>query len=804
MFNTTMFDIQPVAAPEAIVEGKQYRFTVLTDRMLRMEWDENGVFEDRPTKTVFRRNFPVPNFQVKETECSLEIITSELHLYYNKQRFSQGGLSVAIRGMIKHKCAKWHYNMPDIIIHNSRINLHGTVSTLDSIDGACELDDGLLDRHGFSTIDDTDTMVLDESGWFVPSERSPGSVDIYFLGYLEAHKDCIRDFYRLSGATPMLPRFALGNWWSRYYKYTEETYMELMEQFAQRQIPLSVSVLDMDWHITKPEQKYGNGWTGYTWNKDFFPDPKRFLTWLHDHGLKVTMNLHPCDGVRAFEDCYEDAAKAMGLDPETEEPVQFDASDPHFMEVYLKKVLNPLEEDGVDFWWIDWQQRGGFSRDGYDPLWILNHYLYADNARKGAYPMILSRYAGLGSQRYPVGFSGDTVMSWDSLDFQPFFTNCASNVGYGWWSHDIGGHTRGIWDDELQVRWTQYGVFSPIFRLHSASSTFMLKEPWNFPIHIEQILSEFMRLRHQLIPYLYTMNDRCHSEGIPLICPLYYEYPAEMTNDKDFLNEYMFGSSLLVCPITTQINARAQTARVHAWIPPGIWYDIFKGRRYTGAKRMNLYRTLDQYPVLAKAGSILPLADDGAVNGTPLPVKLHLKVFCGADGAFDLYEDDEQISSTRKAWTPFVFQWGENAELQLCPVKGDRTLVPEKRDYSVSFVGIKKPEQMTVLRNGQELQIDGQWSKDTNSVCVSVLNVTPNEKVSIWVKTDGELAENDFRDEIERCLPRYQIENVTKQKLLDATKTAGSRLSLAGSVAAISEDPYIVGELMEILTSSKP
>ena len=333
MFATDMLNLHPKANPKAVVQGKHYRFTVLTDRLIRMEWSADGVFEDRATKMVLCREFPVPAFTVKETEDSLELITDCLHLYYDKQRFSQGGLSVGIHGMIKHKCAKWHFHMPDIIIHNARINLHGTCSTLDSIDGAIELPDGLLDRHGFTAVEDQNTSVLTEDGWYAPTEERD-YIDLYFFGYLEEHKDCIRDFYKLSGATPMLPRYALGNWWSRYYKYTEESYKELMEEFAKRKIPLAVSVVDMDWHWVNIDSKYGNGWTGHSWNTDFFPDPARFMTWLHDHGLKVTLNLHPCDGIRAFEDCYEDAATAMGIDPKTEEPVQFDVADPKFVRTY--------------------------------------------------------------------------------------------------------------------------------------------------------------------------------------------------------------------------------------------------------------------------------------------------------------------------------------------------------------------------------------------------------------------------------------------------------------------------------------
>lgn len=802
MFSTSMFDIRPLANPKSVVQGGQYRFTVLTGRMIRMEWDASGVFEDHATKMVLCRDFPVPEYEVRETEHSLEIITDFLHLYYDKQRFSKMGLSIRVKGMQKHRCAKWYYQMPMVRMFNESSNLKGTTRTLDYANGTCELSDGVLDRHGFTTLDDTDTMILNEDGWYEPAQRDQEHVDIYFLGYLTDHKACLRDFYHLSGETPMIPRYALGNWWSRFYKYTEESYRELMEQFEQRRIPLSVSVLDMDWHIREPDAKYGNGWTGHTWNRDFFPNPQRILTWLHDHGLKVTLNLHPHDGIRAFEDCYPETAAAMGIDPDTQEPVQFDAADPKFMRVYLDKVLHPLEDDGVDFWWIDWQQLGGFGREGYDPLWMLNHYLYTDNARHGKYPLTLSRYAGLGSHRYPLGFSGDTAMTWESLDFQPYFTSRASNAGYGWWSHDIGGHWEGVWSDELQVRWLQYGVFSPILRLHSARNTFLLKEPWGFPAHIENVMVNFLRLRHRMIPYLYTMNYRNHTEGIPLCCPLYYDYPEQMTCERSFTNEYTFGSELLVCPITEPMNQGSQTGRVRAWIPQGIWYDIFNGRRYSGEKVLSLYRSLEQYPVLAKAGAILPLSDDDVCNGAPLPEKLELQVYCGADGAFVLYEDDEHLRDTRSARTSFRFAWGKTARFNVDAVDGDAALLPQKRDYRIRFIGLNRPDSVAVSRNGQPASADTVYDAKLDCLQVSLDAVCPEDTIEIVLETDGALAENDFRTEIEGRLSRYQIENETKQRILDAVQSSENRIALAGSVASVCANDYVVGEMLEIITSA--
>ncbi len=283
----------------------------------------------------------------------------------------------------------------------------------------------------------------------------------------------------------MLPRFALGNWWSRYHPYSAAEYLELMDRFAADNVPLSVAVLDMDWHLVDIDPKYGTGWTGYTWNRDLFPDPPAFLEELHDRGLATSLNVHPAEGVHAHEERYAEVARRMHVDPESQQPVAFDPTDRTFLQTYFEALHHPLEDEGVDFWWLDWQQGGVTRIAGLDPLWLLNHFHYLDSGRDGRRPLTFSRYAGVGSHRYPVGFSGDTVISWASLDFQPYFTATASNVGYGWWSHDIGGHFFGVKDDELATRWVQLGVYSPILRLHSSLSPFNTKEPWRFGVEAE-------------------------------------------------------------------------------------------------------------------------------------------------------------------------------------------------------------------------------------------------------------------------------------------------------------------------------
>ena len=340
----------------------------------------------------------------------------------------------------------------------------------------------------------------------------------------------------------------------------------MMNRFDEEGIPFTVAVIDMDWHLVNIDPKYGTGWTGYTWNREFFPDPKRFMDSLHERGMRITLNVHPADGIRPHEEMYEAMAKELGKDISREEPVAFEITDPAFLSAYFKYAHHPNEEKGVDFWWLDWQQGGITKMEGLDPLWMLNHFHFLDSARNGKRPMTFSRYAGPGSHRYPVGFSGDTVVTWESLKFQPYFTSTASNIGYGWWSHDIGGHMNGYKDDELEGRWYQLGVFSPVNRLHSTKNEFNGKEPWRFNPEIHSMMNEFLQLRHKMVPYLYTMNYRAYAQDTPLVLPMYYYNPRCLESYR-VPNEYYFGTGLIVAPITSPRLSGLNRAKERVWLP---------------------------------------------------------------------------------------------------------------------------------------------------------------------------------------------------------------------------------------------
>ena len=790
----------PLAKKKNIVAGKNYRITMLTEGLVRLEYSEDGAFEDRATQMVFFRDFPETEYRAVRTKDGIEIHTSRLHLIYNEKPFAPNGLSIQVLGNLTAYHSIWRYG-------DTPTDLLGTARTLDEADGAIPLEHGVVSANGFSVLDDSGSQVLREDGWVEP--RRKGTRDLYFWGYGHDYRQAVADLCRLCGGTPMLPRFALGNWWSRFYRYSEKSYLELMDRFEKENLPFTVAVIDMDWHVTDIDPKYGSGWTGYTWNRELFPDPKRFLGRLHERGMKATLNVHPADGVRGCEEMYEDMAKAMGVDCENEDPVVCDLADPEYVENYFRYLHHPREEEGVDFWWIDWQQGGVTKVDGLDPLWILNHFHFLDNGREGKRPMTFSRYAGPGSQRYPVGFSGDTLITWESLDFQPYFTVNASNIGYGWWSHDIGGHMLGYKDDELTARWVQFGTFSPILRLHSSSSEFNSKEPWNYKKETEEVMGNMLRERHRMIPYLYTMNYRNYRDGRPLMSPMYYEWP-ERREAYGVKNEYYFGTSLIAAPVTAPRIPKLNAAKVKVWLPEGRWYDIYTGMMYDGDRIIDLYRGIESIPVLAPAGGILPFTDEiSAVQAGKNPDSLHIMVYAGKNGSFTLYEDDNETCGYEEGiccTTPMLYEEdkdGGKAVFTILPAEGERSLIPEERGYIIEMTGFTEApaDCVSVTSDGNAADADLSYDRGKKAVILTIPPVRTSGKLEVTVDLSLRTGRNDVEERCFRFLNQAEIGYVRKEQLYGLIRSGKPTAVILAEIAAVENDRELYGALTELLTA---
>ena len=367
---------RPKMRESSVLQGDHWRIGILTESLIRFEWSDSGEFEDNLTQMVVNRDFGADTqFTVSHRDGLLIVDTPALYVTYDGKPFSKEGLSVVVKGVADTQFNTWHYG------DEPKHNLKGTARTLDEANGEIPLDDGVISRDGWAVLDDSAANVIVEAyevngkpnplgAWVMP--RDHAETDFYFFGYGRRYTEAVQDFYKLAGPTPLLPRFALGNWWSRYYRYTQDEYLQLMDRFKREGIPFTTSVIDMDWHrVDDVDPKYGSGWTGYSWDKQLFPDHEAFLRDLHERGLKATLNVHPRDGVRAFEDDYEAVAKRVGIDPATEEAVEFDLTNPDFVSAYFD-MHHRMEAEGVDFWWLDWQQGGVTRQPGLDPLWVLN------------------------------------------------------------------------------------------------------------------------------------------------------------------------------------------------------------------------------------------------------------------------------------------------------------------------------------------------------------------------------------------------------------------------------------------------
>ena len=721
----------PKADPRAVVEAGNARFTVLTPQLIRMEWSEDGRFEDRATLTFVNRETPVPDFKVRDTKSRLTITTPALTLTYTKGgKFSDKNLKAVFR--LNGREVVWTPGTED------RQNLMGTTRTLDGADGSKlkePMEQGILSRAGWSLIDDSQRHVLtpDGSEWeeWVEARPEGDRQDLYLFAYGHDYKQALADYALVAGRAPMPPKYTLGYWWSRYWQYSDNEFVDLVNKLKSMDVPIDVLIVDMDWHETwglrksnSPKDEYGQriGWTGYTWQKELFPSPANFLKWTENEELKVALNLHPASGIQPYEAVYDDFTKEYGWS-EKGKSVPFKIDERKWADAYFKTVLEPMERDGVDFWWLDWQQwKESKYTPGLSNTFWLNHtfFNHAERQNPGLRPFIYHRWGGLGSHRYPLAFSGDTYATWPMLAYLPFFTATASNVNYGWWGHDIGGHmfhkTQKATDPELYTRWLQYGVFTPIFKTHSTKDPRIERCIWCFPDHMF-LMRDAIRLRYTLAPYIYNAARENYDTGVGMCRPMYYDYP-ESDKAYETPEQFMFGNDILATTITQPVDSITGLAPRTIWFPEGAWFDCATGSMYEGGRTEELHYTLAENPHYAKAGSIIPM-NPATVKNLQQPCDTLVLTFIpGGDGQLRHYEDDgmsQQYKTNYAVTTVSKKQEGNTVRVRISPREGSFAGASDNRSYELRFPAVFPPKSVKV--NGKELAYSrfpkaGEWTYD--------------------------------------------------------------------------------------------
>ncbi len=687
-----------LADPSAIVQTGQARFTVLTPTLLRLEFAEDETFEDRPSLWAVQRRQAVPTFEQQIVGGWQVIETQRLKLRYRlgSGRFGPDNLSIELIDL--DQPIHWRPGLPN------KGNLGGTVRTLDSCVGPLDLGEGVLSRDGWYLLDDSGTVVFSDGAEPWPTLRRQGDqLDWYFFGYGLDYARALGDLVAAGGPIPLPPRYVFGSWYSRYWPYSAEQFLEIADGYKQHGYPLDVMVIDMDWHR--------EGWTGYSWNHELIPDPPGLLNALHERHLKTTLNLHPHDGVGSHENAYAAFAQAMGVDAASQEPIPFDITDPQYAQNYFKLLHHPLEAQGVDFWWIDWQQQKTSNIEGLDPLFLLNHLHFQDKGRPGSGTrgLTFSRWGGWGNHRYPIQFSGDTEASWRVLEFLVPFTSTAGNVGAAYWSHDIGGHfsSSGRVDPELYARWLWFGAFSATMRVHSTRDSQNDRRPWLYGQEFEQAAHAAYDLRYRLLPYIYSMARVTHDTGMPLNRPMYLHH-ADQPFAYRTPNQFYFGDDMIVAPAIEAGKGPAKIVEVPIELPAGTWFDLLTNRAYEGPAKLIIATPLDRTPLLVRGGTPIPMQPTGLLSAQSPIDELVVRVYPGPDDQFVLYQDDglspDYLSADGFARTMISqasSRGGLSLDLTVQASLGEFEGMLSKRTLMIEACSVPPPSQ--VLLDGEPL-----------------------------------------------------------------------------------------------------
>ena len=746
--------------PESILKGGKYRITILTDSLIRFEYNESGVFNDMPTEKVLYRNFSKPEFTFREDDKYLEISTKYVKILYNKEKnFDAGKVNPAKNLSVKFIDSDkfWYYNHPEarnvgVMPYDAKVGKVKRISDL-------KLEKGLFSFDGFVTLDDSDSMIIGPTGVLMENEHK--GIDIYLFTYNEDYDKCLKDYFSITGYPTMIPRYALGNWWYKNESYTEESLQELVNDFRNNRVPLSVIMLNHSWHLM-PLHKDTYLETGFTFNSERYKDPANFIKELHKQGVRLGLSINPFAGFFDTDAYYTKALEYLEADENGVIP--FNVLDPKCVDVYFKLFTHPLDNLDVDFYFLDF-----YDKKRLNDLGHLKHYQMCDMDRNYKLrPMMLGYESGFLSHKDSILKSKPTEVGWDGLKKLALYNVLSSNNGTSWWSHDIGGYNLGVEDNELFTRYVELGVFSPILRLSSEKGKYYKREPWKWSIKTNTIVKEFLTLRHKLIPYLYSEAYKYSLKGLPLIRPLYYK-DENMIDDELYHNEYYFGSELFIAPIINKKDYVMNRTIQKLYMPEGIWYDFFSGKKFPGGKEyVSFYREQD-YPVFAHAGSIIPMGLNQNLNDTNPPTDMEIHIFPGKSNTYHMYEDDGISSLYKKDFyllTDIDYTYmPSNYTVIIRAVDGKSGIVPERRNYKIIFRNTKMADDVKVYQN--DTLIEHTSYLNGPDFIVEIKDAKTIGQLTIHCKgKDIEIdAVRIINNDIETILSDIEIPTVLKEKI---------------------------------------
>jgi alpha-glucosidase (family GH31 glycosyl hydrolase) len=699
------------------------RFTLITPNCVRIEQSPGAKFVDDRSLLAVNREARTADYEVSQDGQTTVVRTEAMRLRYTPdgKPLSADNLSVEITAA-GARSTRWTPG------DKNSANLGGTVRTLDMWDGGGDLGEGLLSRDGWYLLDDSSSPLFTDD--WVRARPSGFGTDWYLFGYGNDYKSALQSFTAFAGKVPLPRRYTLGSWYSRYWPYSSDDYRAIVKEYADHDFPLDVLVLDMDWHK--------DGWTGYSWNKKLLPDAPALLKWVHEQGLHVTLNDHPADGVKPHEDRYPDFMRALGKDPASNETVPYDAGSKQYLTAHYDNMMAPLVKDGVDFWWLDWQQyRETRSIPELTNLFWLNDFYYKQTSGDDRRGQIFSRWGGWGSHRYPIQFSGDSSTNWKMLAFEVPFTATAGNVGCFFWSHDIGGH-QGARNDESYARWVQFGATTAALRSHSTRSRELDRRPWTYEKWAEDSMRESFHLRSRLMPYIYSSVQEASAQSIPFNRPMYLEYPNEERAYRS-PQQYLLGRDLLVAPITSPGVGPNHVATQVVWFPPGDdWYNFFTGELYLGGTEQLVAADINEFPLYVRAGAPIPMQPyTQRMTTTPLDT-LIVRVYPWQYYKWrttTLYEDDGKSIGYERgefATTKLSYRAAKSVEIDIDATKGSFVGQPEERVVVIELPNTERADFVRVNKTSlDKSSIEYDEATCTNRITLPRISIRTPLHVSL-------------------------------------------------------------------------
>jgi len=618
-------------------------------------------------------------------------------------------------------------DLPKPAITEGKTNLGGWLRSLDTRSGAIPLWDGLMSKDGWYLIDDSQTALTDANGWVVARPHHTGGYqDGYFFGYGTDYQTGLSDFYKITGNPPLLPKWAFGVWISKYEAYGSSYFQNtLLPKFRSEKLPIDMLVIDTDW-------KSPGSWNGWNWSTPLFPNPQDFMDWTKVQGLKVALNIHPSINKNDPKNAQANIT-AGGLVEQGDNSL-FDFSNRKHVQAYFD-LHQPFNKQGVRSWWMDWCCEGANASIVGLPVDTWINSLYAKDAinrglRGFAFSRIGSGYNGYGDigvpgmawsdHRYTLHFTGDTYATWDMLAFESTYTILQANIGIPYVSHDLGSFKGQQLSDDMYLRWVQFGTFQPIFRLHSDHG---MRLPWEYP-NVTKQAESFIRLRHALVPYTYTLAQKSSIGGMPIVRGMYFYYPNS-PEAYSFDKQYFYGDKVLVSPVITP-GANATTK---LWFPEGKWTSFFTNEIVIGPIVKSVSSDYNTMPVFVKAGGIIPLASYSDFVGQNAEDSLTLKVYTGDDGEFTLYEDEGEnlnYQTGKSASTKIVYDEIQR-KLSIKARQGNYTGATENKSYNIELYNAATPQNIllngTALKNITGDSGEGWWIN--NSIIYIHLNKIP-------------------------------------------------------------------------------